>query len=133
MEEVNAIQPGHTLALFKDKGTAQHQLHTGIVVMFPSKHSKTCLQKWEEILKQSPILGKYTGFEKELPNLEKDLEGVDAMGVDQRALGNTKECQKEKGILKLNEQHLLMPDKKNMEKGILKLNEQHLLMPDKKN
>lgn len=51
MQEVRTLEPlKHTLALFRDTGYTRGQLHTGIVVMFPTERTDKCLQAWGQKL-----------------------------------------------------------------------------------
>jgi len=116
----------HTLALFPDIGGASWEggtgtaVHTGVVVMFPTKASQACLKEWGQQLgggsdDPKPI----HHFGSSLLETEVELqETSESRGVDQQALGNARICHKTgDGIFKMPAQYLNFPDEKSMSVG----------------
>eukprot|EP00746_Dinoflagellata_sp_MGD_P141772 gnl/MRDRNA2_/MRDRNA2_74825_c0_seq1.p1 gnl/MRDRNA2_/MRDRNA2_74825_c0~~gnl/MRDRNA2_/MRDRNA2_74825_c0_seq1.p1 ORF type:complete len:382 (-),score=85.35 gnl/MRDRNA2_/MRDRNA2_74825_c0_seq1:5-1150(-) len=129
----------HTLALFPDMGTASWEggaesiatggmvgsLHTGVVVMFPNKHSQSCLKEWGQYLgggsdDPAPIHHFQNGKPKTSfleTEEQSELEETSA-GVDQQALHNARSCnQRGDGILRMSPTYLNLPDEKSMQIG----------------
>jgi len=95
----------YSLSLFADKGFSKGELHTGIVVSYPTEKSKNCLAAWRKVLKKAP-----QGTHHNL----KVQTNTNTAGVDQQSLGRTKEC---KGHHELKAKYLLMPDKESCKSG----------------
>jgi len=117
---------GHTLALFPDPGGAAGEgglaaaasggsVHTGVVVMFPTKDSQACLKEW----------GDQVGGGSEDPTplhhfslLESEESSEKSSGVDQQALSNCKTCSNHgQGILRMPKQYLTLPDENSVRNG----------------
>lgn len=123
----------HTLALFPDTGGAAWEggesigVHTGVVVMFPTKKSQECLKEWGQHVgggSDDPAPIHHFGSKKkeEVSLLETgselDKEMMESTGVDQQALGNARSCKKEgKGILRMPSDYLNLPTEKTMSVG----------------
>merc|ERR1712224_62557 len=113
IDEVKALEPGHTLALFKDQGASKGELHSGIVFMLPGELAEKCLADWALKIPLTQSILPYKGFAEE--NSEDPIELN--RGPDQRALGGTASCKKGKGIAHLNKRHLFMPTPAAMKKA----------------
>jgi hypothetical protein len=114
---VNALEPGHTMALFRDQGVTKGQLHTGIIFVMPGENTDKCLaDRGKKILKTSA--SKYRGFSRETLTEEagEQLE-AEVMGPDQRALHGTASCKAGKGIYMLPKEDLMMPSSGSLGKG----------------
>lgn len=115
----------HTLALFPDiggaswEGDGKNAVHTGVVVMFPTKHSRACLKEWGESLgggsdDPKPI----HHFSSSLLETEEQSELEKSTGVDQQALSNARSCKSRgDGILRMPASYLALPDEKSMQVG----------------
>jgi len=96
----------HTLALFRDTGTAAGELHTGVVAMFPGPATDRCLQAWGKKLTGTKI-GTAIEPQGAALNVHEGEESIEikedallaeeslVMGPDQQALGLTRECKKQ--------------------------------------
>jgi len=133
----------YSLAVFRDKGLAAGELHTGIVIMFPGKHTNECLRAWGKELIGVDIGPAPASLLEETPRKlneaeiaeqgqESNVETLDEheftdeeseeMGPDQQALGRTKECRPKaadntNGIAILPTQHLMMPTAARVNRG----------------
>jgi len=136
----------YALSLFDDQGNSarKHELHTGVVVSYPTEKSKDCLAAWMKNLDNyepcrpnknggKPCKKHKYAFDVEVDHDQADDEkakgfsrvaaGVDSdldsgmMGIDQRTLGRTKVCAKGK-INKLEPKFLHMPTTETMNAGI---------------
>lgn len=117
----------HTLALFPDTGGAsweggngQAGVHTGVVVMFPSKNSKACLKEWGQQLgggsdDPSPI----HHFGSSLMEIEEQAKQDQQLtGVDQQALNGARSCKHQgEGISRMPASFLILPDETHMKYG----------------
>jgi len=122
-----------TLALFPEMGGANWEggaesiatggmkgsVHTGVVVMFPTKHSQACLKEWGNWVgggSDDPKPIHHFGKESLLETEEQAEVGSE--GVDQQALTNAKNChRKGDGILRMPASYLNLPDEKSMQVG----------------
>jgi len=127
----------YSLAVFRDKGLAAGELHTGIVIMFPGKHTNDCLRAWGKqligvdigpapmsLLEETPRkLNEAEISEQGSESLDESTdEESDEMGPDQQALGRTKECrpsaaESTNGIAILPTKHLMMPTAARVNRG----------------
>jgi len=134
----------YALSLFDDQGNSarKHELHTGVVVSYPTEKSKDCLATWmvnlnnyepckpskggkpckkmhyklNEELDEADFEEKAKSFSKVNAGTDSDLESG-MMGIDHRTLGRTKVCAKG-GINKLEPKFLHMPTTESMNDGI---------------
>jgi len=142
-EATSYVPDKHTLALFRDTGRSEGELHTGVVVIYNSEHAQMCLKAWGKQLTGLDIdewrnehdvqakdatpgakLVDESAFEKE--TIESDeseaesdegLEQEGVMGADQQALGRTQPCmvaQDHKGIKIMPKDYFWFPDGKGM-------------------
>jgi hypothetical protein len=115
--EKSLEKKGHTLALFADLGQLKDEsqnLHTGVVVMFPTKGSQTCIQSWGNHLgggSQDPAPIHHFSNGNSLIQTQK------TKGVDQQALVRALECRANAGILQMPSSYLSFPDAKQLRKG----------------
>lgn len=115
----------HTLALFPDSGSAsweggsQGAVHTGVVVMFPTKISQECLKDWgNNVGGGSDDPKPIHHFGSSLMETEEQSEKEASTGVDQQALGNSRSCKSGgKGILKMPVSYLNFPNENSMQNG----------------
>lgn len=120
----------HTLALFPDIGDANWEgghdtdgpsgkaVHTGVVVMFPNKHSQACLKQWgEQVGGGSDDPKPIHHFSNSL--LETEIESEEgSAGVDQQALHHAPACRNGgDGMKKMSTSYLLLPNEKSMQVG----------------
>jgi len=119
----------YTLAVFPDLGQLEdvsQNLHTGVVVMFPTARSQSCIKSWGRQLgggSDDPAPIHHFGSSL-LQNGKIVQEGASKRrqrnlykGVDQQALIRAKECNAEDGILKMPEHYLSIPDAHMLQKG----------------
>jgi len=106
-----------TLALFPDLGQREDEtqnLHTGVVVMFPTRSSQLCISAWSRELgggSDDPAPLNHFGKESLLQQKQQ------ATGVDQQALVRTNECRDGNGVFKMPESYLSFPNPKQIHKG----------------
>jgi len=142
ISSIRATEAGdYALSLFDDQGNSarKHELHTGVVVSYPTEKSKDCLAAWMKNLDNyepcrpggKPCKKHKYSFDREVDQADdekaKGFSKVNAgaasdlesgmMGIDQRTLGRTKVCAKG-GINKLEPKFLHMPTTETMNKGI---------------
>jgi hypothetical protein len=104
---VRTVEKGrYTLACFEDQGVSKGEIHTGVVVMFPTQASEGCLRAWGKKLTgmevppapQFSLKSKVAdeALKEEFDGRSTVLDtwasqssmGAEAMGPDQMALGN---------------------------------------------
>merc|ERR1719313_3070806 len=114
--EKSLEKQGYTLAVFPDIGQLRDEsqnLHTGVVVMFPTQASKTCIHSWGQHLgggSDDPAPIHHFGPGNSL--LEQKSKGV-----DQQALVRALECQANSGIHKMPTNYLSFPNTHQLNKG----------------
>lgn len=117
----------HSLALFPDIGQledATQNLHTGVVVMFPTKASQRCIIEWSKQLgggddDPAPI----NHFGSSLIQKDMGRDQLKVKGVDQQALVKTRACHKHgapdptDGVFTMPSSYLSFPGPKELHKG----------------
>jgi len=137
MKDIRETEKHHyTLSLFQDQGHSSGELHTGIVVSYPTNRSKACLAGWMKTLKHYIPLGmrpKAKSFGRETSNATLEVpewKGLDTPnflkttanasatmeGIDQQSLGVTYKCNRH--INSLDPGFLKMPDSSSCEDGV---------------
>jgi len=143
MKDIRETEKHHyTLSLFQDQGHSSGELHTGIVVSYPTNRSKACLAGWMKTLKHYVPLGmrpkgpksfsreianattesletpEWKGFDNPKFDLLKTTANASATmeGIDQQSLGVTYKCNRH--INSLEPKFLKMPDKSSCEDGV---------------
>jgi hypothetical protein len=111
-----------TLALFPDIGQlndVSQNLHTGVVVMFPTVLSQRCIKSWGRQLgggSDDPAPIHHFGSSLLQQGGKQHRHRSAAKGVDQQALIRAQECKAEDGILKMPEHYLSIPDAHDLQK-----------------
>merc|ERR1719240_930739 len=119
--EKSLEKKGFTLAVFPDIGQMKdisQNLHTGVVVMFPTQASKTCIRSWGQHLgggsdDPAPI----HHFGNSLLQTNKSKTELKTKGVDQQALVQALECKANNGIHKMPTNYLSFPNTHQLNKG----------------
>jgi len=108
-----------TLALFPDLGQIEDEtqnLHTGVVLMFPTLASQNCIKAWGRELgggSDDPAPIHHFSNGKSLLQSEKQK----LKGVDQQALVRSTECRANGGVLKMPSSYLSFPNTRQLQKG----------------
>jgi len=114
-----------TLALFPDLGQLEdftQNLHTGVVVMFPTKASQICIQAWSRQLgggSDDPAPIHHFGNSLLQDGVTRKEKKMLVKGVDQQALGRTAECHDHGtgGVKKMPKSYLSFPNGQVLNQG----------------